>query len=78
MDLHQPDRPLHSLSPYEHLERILRICIVHLLRRIRSCSVPDPIRHKMRSLACLTHPNWDATLADIKEQGGKAAIGEIH
>jgi hypothetical protein len=29
----------------------------------------------MRSLICLEHPNWDATLKTIQDLGGKAGIG---
>jgi hypothetical protein len=71
-DLHQTDRKLTSLSPYEHLHRVLRLCTVHTMRNIRKCNVSEDVRNLMRSLMCVRHPNWDETLQAIQEQGGKA------
>ncbi|KAJ7596417.1 hypothetical protein C8J56DRAFT_1040671 [Mycena floridula] len=71
-DLHEPERLVASLSPYEHLHRIFRLCVVHIHRYIRSCKVPDSVRDVMRSLICITHPNWNAALAKIKRDGKKA------
>lgn len=76
MDLHDPSRPLSSLSPYEHLARILRMCVVHICRRIKSCAVPEEVKALMRSLICITHEDWDGTIARIKLLGGKPAVGE--
>ncbi|KAJ6491498.1 hypothetical protein DFH09DRAFT_1105027 [Mycena vulgaris] len=64
-DLHEPERPLASLSSYEHLYRILRI-------RIKSAAVPEDVKKLMRSLICEKHEDWDGTLAQIKVLGGKA------
>lgn len=77
MDLHEPGRSLRSLSEYEHLHRILRICVVHFMRKIRSAAGPDAVRFMMRSLICLEHDSWEGTLASIKEHGGKAGIGKL-
>ncbi|KAJ6531648.1 hypothetical protein DFH09DRAFT_1263868 [Mycena vulgaris] len=74
-DLHEPERPLASLSPYEHLYRILRMCVVHVCRRIKSAAVPEDVKKLMRSLICEKHEDWDGTLAQIKVLGGKAGTG---
>ncbi|KAJ6462953.1 hypothetical protein C8R45DRAFT_940611 [Mycena sanguinolenta] len=79
MDLHDVTRTLSSLTPYEHLCRILRLCVVHFHRRIKSCNVSEEVRQLMRSLICITHTDWDGTIAKIKQLGGKPAIaGERH
>ncbi|KAJ7827331.1 hypothetical protein B0H14DRAFT_3144637 [Mycena olivaceomarginata] len=72
MDLHESWRTLRSLGPYEHLRRIYRLCKVHNYRNIQTCSISDPVRQLMRSLACIEHPSWDATIAQIIADGGKA------
>ncbi|KAF8189164.1 hypothetical protein K438DRAFT_1936105 [Mycena galopus ATCC 62051] len=72
LDLHQPDRLLSSLSPYEHLHRVFRVCDVHGKRNIRKCAVPEPVRKLMRSLICMRHPDWEGTIASICQLGGKA------
>ncbi|KAJ6606289.1 hypothetical protein DFH09DRAFT_1299558 [Mycena vulgaris] len=73
MDLHEPHRPLRDLGPYDHLRRLFRVCVVHNYRNIKSCPVPEPVRQLMRSLACISHPDWDGTLVKIRAEGGKAA-----
>jgi hypothetical protein len=75
-DLHQPDRLLSSLTEYEHLHRIFRLCHVHISRNIKSCNVPEGVKNKMRSLVCMEHPNFEGTLCDIERDGGKAGSGE--
>ncbi|KAJ7722544.1 hypothetical protein B0H14DRAFT_2642118 [Mycena olivaceomarginata] len=65
-------RTSQSLSPYEHLHRVFRVCDVHGKRNIRKCAVPESVRKLMRSLICLRHPDWDATIASIRQLGGKA------
>ncbi|KAJ6517162.1 hypothetical protein C8R47DRAFT_960350 [Mycena vitilis] len=72
MDMHQPHRTLRSLTPYEHLQRVYRVCRVHNFRNIQQCAVPEAVRHKMRSLACVTHPDWEGTLEQIRREGGRA------
>lgn len=74
-DLHEPYRLLQDLDEYEHLRHILRLCRVHFLRNIQQCSVPDNVRKKMRSLLCMEHSHWDATIEEIEREGGKAAKG---
>ena len=71
-DLHQRDRLLTSLDEYDHLHRIFRLCIVHVFRNIRSCSVPEHVRVLMRSLVCILHEDWNGTIAHIQEDSGKA------
>ena len=75
-DLHQPDRLLSSLSEYEHLHRIFRLCHVHIYRNIKKCSVPESVKNKMRSLVCMEHPDFEGTLRDIEQEGRKAGSGE--
>ncbi|KAJ6593005.1 hypothetical protein B0H19DRAFT_909722, partial [Mycena capillaripes] len=70
MDMHESWRTLHSLGPYDHLRRVYRLCKVHNFRNIRTCAVPDPVCQLMRSLACISHPDWDGTLAKIMADGG--------
>ncbi|KAJ7312830.1 hypothetical protein DFH08DRAFT_717029, partial [Mycena albidolilacea] len=72
MDLHESWRTLRSLRPYEHLRRIYRLCKVHNYRNIQTSSVSDPVRQLMCSLACIEHPSWDAAIAQIIADGGKA------
>ncbi|KAJ6455124.1 hypothetical protein C8R47DRAFT_1251164 [Mycena vitilis] len=71
-DLHEVHRTIQSLSPYDHLQRVFRLCKTHFYRNITSCAVPPSVKSLMRSLLCLEHPNWDGTLAAIEEKGGKA------
>ncbi|KAJ7481504.1 hypothetical protein FB451DRAFT_1170708 [Mycena latifolia] len=73
MDLHEPHRSLCSLGPYEHLKRLFRLCFVHNFRNIKTCAVPEPVHEMMRSLTCISHPNWDETIEKIKTEGGKTA-----
>ncbi|KAJ6457805.1 hypothetical protein C8R47DRAFT_915228, partial [Mycena vitilis] len=72
MDMHEPHRTLRSLTPYEHLQRVYRVCRVHNFRNIQQCAVPEAVRQKMRSLACVIHPDWDGTLEQIRREGGRA------
>jgi hypothetical protein len=75
-DLHQSDRLLSCLSEYEHLHRIFRLCHIQIYRKIKSCSVPESIKNKMRSLVCMEHPDFGGTLCDIEREGGKVGSGE--
>ncbi|KAF8186521.1 hypothetical protein K438DRAFT_1596387 [Mycena galopus ATCC 62051] len=72
-DLYEPHRNIQDLSPYEHLHRIFRVCIVHFFRLVKLCATTEHVRWLMRSLVCMEHPDWDATLETIRELGGKAA-----
>ncbi|KAJ6558189.1 hypothetical protein B0H19DRAFT_946802 [Mycena capillaripes] len=74
IDPDEPHRTLRSLGPYDHLRRVFRLCKVHNYRNIETCAVPPSVQTMMRSLACVTHPNWDETIAKIIEQGGKPAL----
>lgn len=75
-DLHEPERNIQDLTPYEHLSRLFRVCIVHDFRNIKKCAVSDEVRWLMRSLVCIEHDDWDGTLVAIREKGGKAGNGE--
>ncbi|KAJ7913928.1 hypothetical protein B0H13DRAFT_1612047 [Mycena leptocephala] len=74
MDMHEPNRPLHALTPYDHLGRVYRVCRVHNYRNIQQCAVPAHVRRLMRSLACIRHPDWQGTINQILRDGGKAAL----
>lgn len=74
-DLHEPHRLVISLTEYEHLRRIFRLCRVHVERNIQASSVTELIKQKMRSLICVTHRNFEGTLQDIIMEGGKAGAG---
>lgn len=75
-DLHERHRQLSELDEYDHLRRLLRLCTAHIFRNIRKCSVPEPVRCKMRGLVCMEHSSWDETVDAIEVEGGKAGSGE--
>ena len=75
-DLHEPDRLLTSLDPYDHLRRLVRLCYVHIKRNIQECNVSAEVRLLMRSLLCVTHQDWDRTIYRIQQEGGKAGTSE--
>ncbi|KAJ7019408.1 hypothetical protein C8F04DRAFT_335710 [Mycena alexandri] len=75
-DLHEPHRNIQDLSPYEHLARLYRICVIHDFRNIKKCAVSEEVRWLMRSLVCIEHDDWEGTLAEIREKGSKAGSGE--
>ncbi|KAJ7236183.1 hypothetical protein C8J57DRAFT_1088347 [Mycena rebaudengoi] len=72
-DLYQQTRLLKDLSPYDHLNRVFRLCVTHAFRNIRKCKVPDGVKALMRSLICIEHVDWDGTIHKIKNLGGKPA-----
>lgn len=74
-DLHETHLLLHKLGPYQHLHRIFRLCTVHAKRNIRTAVVSDNVRHLMRSLICMTHHDWNGTLRQIEDEGGKIGKG---
>ncbi|KAF8200102.1 hypothetical protein BJ912DRAFT_898089 [Pholiota molesta] len=71
-DLHETNRLVKDLGIYDHLRRLLRLCIVHFYRNIRKTQVSDSVRNQMRSLVCIEHSDWDGTLMRIEAEGGKA------
>ena len=77
MDLHEPDRTLASLGPYDRLHRIFRLCVTHIFRNIQKCKVPDAVKRLMRGLVCIEHENWDGTVEKIKLLGGKPVCGKL-
>ena len=77
-DLHEPDRCLGSLSEYEHIHRLLRLCNVHVHRKIKIALVPEDVKVQMHNLMCISHPGWDDALADICTQGGQEGTGKRH
>jgi hypothetical protein len=75
-DLHETHRSLGSLTEYEHLHRIARLCHVHVHRKIKTAQVPDSVKGVMRSLMCVTHDDWRGALERICTEGGKVGTGE--
>lgn len=75
-DLHEPHRKISSLTPYEHLRRVFRLCHVHVERNIKNVAVPELVKNKMRSLICIRHQNFDGCLHEIEVEGGKAGAGK--
>lgn len=74
-DLHETECLVKDLGIYDHLRRLLRLCIVHFYRNIQKTQVPDSVRNQMRSLVCVEHSDWDGTLMQIETEGGKAGKG---
>lgn len=74
-DLHEPNRLLSSLSEYEHLHRIFRLCHVHVSRNIKTANVSEGVKNKMRSLVCIQHDDFEGTLRQIENEGGKVGSG---
>ncbi|KAJ7795087.1 hypothetical protein B0H14DRAFT_2921121, partial [Mycena olivaceomarginata] len=72
-DLYQTDRYIQDLSPYEHLHRNFRVCVVHYFRLVKLCSTTEHVRWLMRILVCMEHADWEGTLQTIRDLGGKAA-----
>ncbi|KAF9059072.1 hypothetical protein BDP27DRAFT_1371886 [Rhodocollybia butyracea] len=74
-DLYEPLKRLSSLSPYEHLERLFRLCFAHYARNIQKCRVSDIVKTAMFSIAGTTHKDgtpeaWMQTLSVIQSEGG--------
>lgn len=77
MDAHEPWRRISELTPYDHLKRFLRICVVHFLRNIAQLEtyLTVEVLHAMRSIATADeHEDLNGTLALIRS-GGSKAIG---
>ena len=74
-DLHEPHRTLASLSEYEHLHRIFRLCAIHIARNIKDAAVTEDVKNKMRSLVCMEHNDFQGCLRDIAREGGKVGTG---
>ncbi|KAL6304684.1 hypothetical protein BKA93DRAFT_732739 [Sparassis latifolia] len=71
----EPERPLKSLGPYEHLKRCFRVCNVHYKRGVwvKRTQLTPTVRQAMLSLLSSDDiPDWDGTLAIIRN-GGKVA-----
>ncbi|TDL13991.1 hypothetical protein BD410DRAFT_684726, partial [Rickenella mellea] len=77
-NLHEPHRLLMDLSPYEHLLRLFRLCTVHIYRNIKSNAAPEDVKNLMRGLVCLRHDDWDGTIKEICEKGGKPAVDWVN
>lgn len=66
LDLHECSQTLSSLGPYNHLWRLICVCYTHAKRNIQKCNVSDDVLKLMRSLLCVSHPDWDGTLELIQ------------
>lgn len=82
-DLYEPTRLLSELSPYEHLERILRLCFAHFTRNIQKTAVSQEVKDAMFSLHGVIHKDgteaaWQTTLAFIRDKGNKAGRGILN
>ncbi|KAJ7467757.1 hypothetical protein B0H11DRAFT_1732694 [Mycena galericulata] len=77
-NLYELHRFIQELSPYEHLHRNFRVCVVHYYRLVKLCGVPEVVRWLMRGLVCMEHPDWDGALRQIQELGGKPAIDWVN
>ncbi|KZV94541.1 hypothetical protein EXIGLDRAFT_748607 [Exidia glandulosa HHB12029] len=79
-DPYEPEKRLCDLTAYDHLARILRLCIVHFKRNILKLKghVAEPVLAAMFSLAS-TEPHADFEGAkDIIRRGGKKAADWLH
>lgn len=79
-DLYDASRLLTELGPYEHLERILRLCFAHYARNIQKTTVSKEVKDAMFSLHGVIHKDgteeaWKATLSFIENEGKKAGSG---
>ena len=77
LDLHECSQTLSSLGPYDHLQHLICLCYTHAKRNIQKCNVSDDVHKLMRSLLCVSHPDWDGTLELIQQKGGKAGEGKL-
>lgn len=77
-DLHETNRLLTSLDEYDHLFRIVRLCVSHVFRNIRKANVSELVRNLMRSLVCITHSDWNNTIRRIQVEGGPAGASEFY
>ncbi len=76
-DQHEPKKKMKTLSPYDHLRRFFRLCLVHFTRNVRElkAAVSDDVREAMLSLASSEpHQNLEGAYATINA-GGKKARG---
>ncbi|KAJ7676899.1 hypothetical protein DFH06DRAFT_976937 [Mycena polygramma] len=76
-DLHETWRLLTSLDEYDHLFRVIRLCVSHISRNIKKAAVSDIVRNLMRSLMCIEHPDWDNTIHRIQVEGGTAGANWV-
>ncbi|KIJ51998.1 hypothetical protein M422DRAFT_243573 [Sphaerobolus stellatus SS14] len=68
-------KPLHELTPYEHLKRCFRVCFQHYSTRVRGVQthVSSSVSQAMMSIYSADPlPNFNGTLTIIR-QGGKKA-----
>ncbi|KAG2045848.1 hypothetical protein BDR06DRAFT_985730 [Suillus hirtellus] len=73
--IYEPHRKLCDLTPYDHLHRFYRLCIVHFKRNLRllQSQVSKEVYNAMLSLSSSdAHPNFQRMLNVIRGGGRKA------
>lgn len=73
--IYEPHRKLCDLTPYDHLRRFYRLCVVHFKRNLRplQSQVSKEVYNAMLSLSSSdAHPNFQRTLSVIRGGGRKA------
>ncbi|KAK7053091.1 hypothetical protein VNI00_004412 [Paramarasmius palmivorus] len=73
-DLHQPTKLLTELGPYDHLKRLIRVCVAHFYRNIQETHCAPDVQTAMKSLACFEHADWEGALTYIRTKGDRKAI----
>ncbi|KAJ7593589.1 hypothetical protein C8J56DRAFT_1043394 [Mycena floridula] len=66
-DLHQPERTLGELGPYEHVRQIICLCIAHFFCNMHKSKASELAKTKMHSLSCVQHPDLPATIDFLKK-----------
>ncbi|KAJ7595458.1 hypothetical protein C8J56DRAFT_883672 [Mycena floridula] len=67
-DLHEPWQTLGDLDPYEHVNRLIRMCIAHFFRNIHKSKASETAKVKMRSLSCVNHPNIHLLIQELQAE----------
>ncbi|KAJ7585267.1 hypothetical protein C8J56DRAFT_1053660 [Mycena floridula] len=67
-DLHQPWRTLGDLGPYEHVNRLIRMCIAHFFRNIHKSKASEVAKVRMQSLSCVSHPNLPSVISELERE----------
>lgn len=73
------DKPLKNLTPYDHVSRIVRWCLVHHLRRllrIEGSVTPQIFDRMFRVAGTEVIANYEENLTKIREEGSISAKSE--
>ena len=76
-DLHEPHCTLVDLDVFDHLHYIFRLCTIHFYQNIHQKAIPETVKNKIWSLACVEHPDFEHCLWDIEVEGGKTAASML-